>query len=226
MDLNEKSVFSIGLLVFLCLMLPGSLRADTLNFDPIATGASPYFVNISSTNYLAQFGITLANVTPGTTVAALCGQCGGNTVVGSSAPNVLVQFGNNSGESFTLDFAFPLSTLGFDLAGNSKSGGSGTLVSAWSVTAYNAGHVAIGSVGDPFLFGTFSAFAPQHFTLTGPGIASITVFSNCFNVCGTQASFDNLSSPDLHQTPEPASMVLFGSGLLGAAGAVRRKLLG
>lgn len=211
----------------LCLLILAAAPAlsDTLNFDSIATGASPYFTNISSTNYLTQFGITLASVTPGTTVAALCGQCGGNTIVGSSSPNVLVQFGNNSGESFTLDFATPLSTLSFDLAGNSKSGGSGTLVSAWSVTAYNASHVALGSVGDPFLFSTFSAFAPQHYTLTGPGIAYVTVFSNCFNVCGTQVAIDDLSSPDLHQVPEPGSLVLLGTGLVGAGGAYRRKWL-
>lgn len=198
---------------------------DTVNFDSINTSGSPYFVNLNTVNYLAQYGITLSNATPGTNVAALCGSCGGNTIVGSSSPNVLIQFGNNSGESFTLNFANPLSSLSFYLSGNSKNGGSGTLVSSWSVTAYNASHVAIGSVGDPSLFATFSAFAPQQYTLNGPGIASITIFSDCFNVCGTQASFDDLSSPDLHQAPEPGSMVLLGSGLLGAAGAVRRKLL-
>lgn len=214
-------VFALCVLMLLTVSAVG----DTVNFDSINTASAPYYVNINTTNYLAQYGITLSGATPGTTVAAVCGQCGGNTVVGSSSPNVLMQFGNNSGESFTLNFANPLSSLSFFLSGNSKSGGSGTVVSSWSVTAYNASHVALGSVGDPSLFGTFSAFAPQHYTLTGPGIASITIFSNCFNFCGTQASFDDLSSPDLHQAPEPASMVLFGSGLIGAAGAYRRKWL-
>ena len=159
MNLRVKFLLSIGLLGLLGLMLPGSIRADTLNINSINANNSPFFVDINTTNLLAQYGITLANVTPGTTVAVVCGGCGSNSIVPSSPPNVLTQFGNNNGMSYTLQFSTPLSTLTFKLAGNSKSGGSGTVVAAWSATAFNASVDVISSVGDPSLFGTFSSFA-------------------------------------------------------------------
>jgi hypothetical protein len=197
MNLRVKFVLSIGLLGLLYLMLPGSTRADTVNINSINANSSPFFVDISTTNLLAQYGITLANVTPGTTVAVACGECGGNSVVPSSPPNVLTQFGNNNGMSYTLQFSTPLSTLSFSLAGNSKSGGSGTVVAAWSATAFDASGNVVSSVGDPSLFSTFSPFAPQPFTLAGPGIASVTFFSQCFNFCGTLLNIADLSAPEI-----------------------------
>ena len=186
-------LFSIAM----CLMLPSSIRADTVNINSINANNSPFFVDISTTNLLAQYGITLANVTPGTTVAVACGECGGNSVVPSSPPNVLTQFGNDNGMSYTLQFSAPLSGLSFNLAGNSKSGGSGTVVAAWSATAFDASGNVVSSVGDPSLFGTFSSFAPQPFILTGPGIASVTFFTQCFNFCGTLLNIADLSAPEI-----------------------------
>ena len=197
MNLRAKFVFSIVSLGLLCLTLPGSICADTVDINSINANNSPFFVDISTTSLLAQYGITLANVTPGTTVAVLCGECGGNSIVPSSPPNTLTQFGNDNGMSYTLQFSTPLSTLSFNLAGNSKSGGSGTVVAAWSATAFDAGGNEISTVGDPSLFSTFSPFAPQPFTLTGPGIASVTFFTQCFNFCGTLLNIADLSAPEI-----------------------------
>ncbi|MBZ5506025.1 MAG: hypothetical protein LAO78_11110 [Acidobacteriia bacterium] len=197
MNLRVKFVLSIVFLGLLCLMLSGSIYADTVNINSINANSTPFFVDITTTNLLAQYGITLANVTPGTTVAVVCGQCGGNSIVSSTPPNVLAQSGNDNGMSYTLQFSTPLSTLSFSLAGNSKSGGSGTLVAAWSATAFDASGNVVSSAGDPSLFGTFSPFAPQPFTLTGPGIASVTFFTQCFNVCGTGLNIADLSAPEI-----------------------------
>lgn len=203
-------LFSIAM----CLMLPASIRADTVNINSINANNSPFFVDISTTNLLAQYGITLANVTPGTTVAVACGECGGNSVVPSSPPNVLTQFGNDNGMSYTLQFSTPLSTLSLNLAGNSKSGGSGTVVAAWSATAFDASGNVVSSVGDPSLFSTFSSFAPQPFTMAGPGIASVTFFTQCFNFCGTLLNIADLSAPEikLKNTTCQVNVTLSASG--------------
>jgi len=212
MNLRVKFVLSIVLPGLLCLMLPGSIRADTVNINSINANNSPFFVDISTTNLLAQYGITLANVTPGTTVAVLCGECGGNSIVPSSPPNTLTQFGNDNGMSYTLQFSTPLSTLSFNLAGNSKSGGSGTVVAAWSATAFNASGAVVSSVGDPSLFSTFSPFSPQPFTLTGPGIASVTFFTQCFNFCGTVLNIADLSAPEIKIVSSLTLSLLSGDG--------------
>lgn len=208
----NKSVLSIVLLSLLCLVLPGSIRADTVNINSINANSSPFSVDITTTNLLAQYGIKLANVTPGTTVFVACGECGGNSVVSSSPPNVLIQLGNDNGMSYTLQFSTPLSTLSFTLAGNSKSGGSGTLVAGWSATASDASGNVISSVGDPSLFGTFSPFPPQPFTLVGPGIASVTFFTQCFNVCGTGLNIADLSAPEIKLVSSPTFSLLSGDG--------------
>src|SRR5947207_1984136 len=90
-------------LLLLCFVYPGSLLADTLNFDTVDASASPFFVDITTTAYLAQYGITLSNVTGGTTVGIVCPSCGGSTILVSSGSNGLFQIGNNSGESYTLN---------------------------------------------------------------------------------------------------------------------------
>lgn len=212
MNLRVKSVLSIGLLCLLCLMLPGSIWADTVNINSINANSSPFSVDITTTNLLAQYGITLANVTPGTTVFVACGECGGNSIVSSSPPNVLIQLGNDNGMSYTLQFSTPLSTLSFTLAGNSKSGGSGTLVAGWSATALDASGNVVSSVGDPSLFGTFSPFPPQPFTLAGPGIASVTFFTQCFNVCGTGLNIADLSAPEIKLVSSLSLSLLSGDG--------------
>jgi hypothetical protein len=206
----RKSLWIIALL-FAALGAPNA-SADTVNFDSINVSPGST-VDISTTNYLAQYGITLANVTANTKVNVF--NANGTLIVAPSSPNVIVQQGNVNGESYTLQFSTPLSSFSFDVAGNSKSGGSGTLVAAWSATAYNSSNMVVSSAGDPSLLSTYSPFAPKTYTLAGPGISYVTFSDNCAGVCGTQLLIDNLSSPELTQTPEPSTYLLLGTGLLG-----------
>ena len=217
-------------LLFVCALLIAALPAlaDTLNFDSINTNSSPFAVDITTTNYLGQYGITLVNNTAGTVVDVLCANASYNSsctsgtgaLTAESGANVLTQGGYNYGESYTLQFSSALNSLSFYTAGwNGAIGGSGVLVAGWSATANTGASVGQGMAG------YYSNVAPQQFTLNGPGITSVTFYSNCSGVCGVNLAIDDLSSPDLHltQTPEPASMVLFGSGLAALAGMIRRR---
>jgi len=63
---------------------------------------------------------------------------------------------------------------------------------------------------------------------SGPSSASDnfvgTIPSEAFTVLGTQSSTTSTSTTTTGTTPEPSSIMLFGSGVLGLAGMLRRRL--
>ena len=83
--------------------------------------------------------------------------------------------------------------------------GSGAYASANGSIAGNDPH-------NPFLVGTVT------FTLVVPGVTVNSTFSNVVIQFGTTAT-----PPQTQQVPEPASMFLLGTGLLGAAAGFRRR---
>lgn len=90
-----------------------------------------------------------------------------------------------------------------------------TIIGGDGVGPYTA---ANGSIRDnnphnPFLVGTTT------FTLTVPGVTVNSTFSNVVIQFGTDAT-----PPEQQQVPEPASMLLLGTGLIGAAATYRRRL--
>ena len=199
-------------------------HADTLTFDSVNTSASPYHVNVTSTGYLGQYGITLTNVTPGSVVNVFCANAEYNTscaqgmgaLTAESGTNVLGQQGVNTGQSFTLDFSTPLTTLSFYTAGwNGGQGISGLIVAQWSATAFGAGNVVLSTVGQP-MTGYYTNIAPTQWMLNGPDITSVTFYSQCNTYCGENLAIDNLSSPQLSATvPEPSTLALIAAGMIG-----------
>jgi hypothetical protein len=131
---------------------------------------------------------------------------------------VLTQQGVISGESYTLYFSIPLSSLSFDLAGATAS----NLFAIWSATAFNSSNAALSGANGG---GGGQSFSVQHYTLGGGNIDHVTFSSNCFGACGEQLAIDDLSAPEITQTPEPASLVLLGSGLLSLGGALRKRFV-
>lgn len=85
--------------------------------------------------------------------------------------------------------------------------GSGTYANANGSIAGNNPH-------NPFLVGTLVL------TVTVPGVTANSTFSNVVIQFGTTAT---PPTPGDNQVPEPASMFLLGSGLIGAAAGLRKR---
>lgn len=97
---------------------------------------------------------------------------------------------------------------------SSPAGPDQTIIGGTGSGAYgNAnGSIAGNDPHNPFLAGTST------FTLIVPGVTVNSTFSNVVIQFGTTAT-----PPQIQQVPEPASMFLLGTGLLGAAAGFRRR---
>lgn len=95
------------------------------------------------------------------------------------------------------------------------SGPEQTIIGGTGSGAYaNAnGSIAGNDPHNPFLVGTVT------FTVVVPGVTVNSTFSNVVLQFGTTAT----PPGEQQQTPEPASMILLGSGLVGMAAGLRKK---
>ncbi|MGA2541554.1 MAG: Ig-like domain-containing protein, partial [Verrucomicrobiota bacterium] len=145
--------------------------SQVVNFDSLNATKGPVTNGVLS-NYLAGFGITATNVSPGTALAVenQAAINAGRAVAASSPPNIVTQIGSSGPVSYTVSFAALLTNFGFtrpELLAN-------PFVShpAWQATAFDAAGVALGQVGEG-LIGSYTNVGAQAFILSGPGIASV-----------------------------------------------------
>ena len=148
-----------------------------INFDPLdaSAGAVGEPGDLRLANYLAQYGVSVTDISPGTAVVVENQTnmvAGGGFVIPSSLPNLLTQIGSNGPVSFTVVFSNLLTQFSFTrpelLANPSVS------LPAWQVQALDAlgQPLPLAATNEPQI-SSFSNVPAQIYTLSGGGIASV-----------------------------------------------------
>jgi hypothetical protein len=200
----RKTFFPI--LAFLALTLTASVvKADTINFD---TGTPDNSVG----SFYSALGVTFTNATFDSN----------GFLPGGTAPNAIrATVGDNNG--YFVSSANPIAAL-FSLAQTSVSlTGVDVGAGGFRMVAYNA--LVGGSVVDTqTVFGSGIGVGEFYtLTVTGSNILRIEFFQVTPGLGGDGIVFDNLVYGGSAPVPEPATMLLFGMGLAGTAGAIRKR---
>jgi hypothetical protein len=166
---NSVGVSATSAVVQITLNIPGTALID---FDPLNTSAGAVGGTLLA-NYLARYGVTLANVTVGTAMEAVdTNSLTGNVEVEApSSPNIFTQAGLNQPVSFTLLFATNLQAFGFTRAGLFASSGLASHPQ-WTATTFNSAGTPLSSVTEGLILSA-RPVAERSFVLTGNGIASV-----------------------------------------------------
>ena len=221
------SVFAVAILA----LVPGAAKADEVLITGYSNGCfncnPPPVPNTNSTQMDSLFGLSYVNSTfQNTTVGGFL-SLGGNPVAPPTQNvNNLGAFVLSSstaatytGNTFTLRVTF---TAPQGITGSNSTLFTATLMGAVSSTGN--GGVFIDFNNTPILF-TFNDTNCEGGPTTC-GVGSFLFFVNDLSIDpGQVASLTgSIISAQQSTIPEPTSMLLLGTGLLGVAGAVRKRL--
>lgn len=210
-----KAFMSLAFALLLLFPLISSAEAALLNFDSVDASSG----NVDATSYLASYGVTLTNNSPGTNVYIVDYRKFFD-VVPPSLPNFITQMGSNDPVSYTLTFVTPLTSVGFTRTRLVDP--TGLAYPEWQVQVFNAAGAPGPSVGD-YLRGYYGDNPAVTYTLTIPGdfIKSVQVYSNNYHFAGMSAvTLDDFQGSPV---PVPPALLLLSSGL-AAMGVLRGRL--
>src|ERR1043166_6525374 len=232
----KQALMAIPILAIVVLASHVTAKADPIS---VCTGPGCSTTNVSGTIVAGNGTVTITlnnNLTNAQVVSVIQNISGVYFQVSGYTLGAVSLSGSNSTQSTNIDGSGNAVLAGAVNPTGWGAGHSGNLITVCVVCAFGVSSSAgpdqtiIGGTGsgayanangsiagngphNPFLAGTVT------FTVVVPGVTVNSTFSNGVIQFGTTAT-----PPQTQEVPEPASMVLLGTGLIGAAAGLRRRL--
>jgi len=211
-------------LLALCLLLAAlpAMAGDIYDNGPINGTTDAWTINfgfiVSDTFNVGGAGATVTGISFGTWMEP------GDTLQSAEVSITSSEFGGNTFFDGTVNFSQSKCSsgnqYGFDVCTETSTSGFGSGVALSGGTYWLNLQNAASADGDPVYWDENSGIGGQ-----GPSTASEnsvgSVPSEAFTVLGSTTATTTTTTGT---TPEPSSIMLFGSGILGLAGVLRRKL--